>query len=393
MERRKARSQPKVRPLAPWDKMFTNSVADMGGILNAHGHADRANTLDESYLRHYGTTPLRAAGLPLPVKQNLTGELHLGKAYTEADLRSRMRQVMENQIAYGVTRFDTCIDVTPDIGAEEKDYMRAWRVASELKAELADRITIRLAPNPIFGFKQDSGRWEVYCQAAEQADYLSCLPEKDEVRDEHNSDKRVGFRKHIRMVMELACRLKKEVHLHLDQADLPNESGTETLLQGLDWIDQPEIPGHNGPAVWVIHMISPSCYSEERFHKLVAGLLTHKVGVIICPTAALSMRQLRPVQTYKHNSIARFPELCVAGVPLRFGSDNIGDVFVPAGDGDMLTEVKTLAQASRMYLVQQLAKIAAGRELNHVDRNEIASWLDEDVKAFRGIDPNWQPAV
>ena len=42
---------------------------------------------------------------------------------------------------------------------------------------------------------------------------------------------------------------------------------------------------------------------------------------------------------YARMSIARVAELIKAKVPLRIGTDNISDVFVPQGDGDMLTEI------------------------------------------------------
>jgi len=390
----KALSKPRAtaggRILSPYDEMLLRAVASLGGFYNAHGHVDRADTLDADYLAHVGTSPLEAAGLPLTVKQNLTGDLHLGRAYKEADLRARMRRVIERLIGYGTAAFDTCVDVTPDIG---EDGMLAFRVASELKTEFAKRIRIQLAPNPIFGFKKGTGRWEVFAKAAEQADFLSCLPEKDEIVEPHNSDGRVGFRPHIRMVMELACKLRKPVHLHLDQANKPAEAGTETLLQGLDWLDQPQIPDYQGPAVWVIHMISPSGYDEPRFRRLTEGLLKHNVGVIVCPTAAISMRQLRPVQTPTHNSIARVLELCKLGIPVRLGSDNICDVFVPQGDGDMLTEIKMLGHAVRMPLPSVWAKLGAGHTLNQVDRATIGRWLWEDEKAFRSLDSAWHPAV
>lgn len=391
---RKALSKPRAtagrRILSPYDEMLLGAVASSGGFYNAHGHLDRADTLDGVYLLHMGTSPLEAAGLPLSVKQNLTGDLHVGLAYTEADLRARMRRVIERLIAYGTRRLDTCIDVTPDIG---EGGMLAFRVASELKAEFAEQITIWLAPNPIFGFKLGSGRWEVFVEAAKRADFLSCLPEKDEYKDPRNSDGKVGFDGHLKMVLALACELKKEVHMHLDQANILGDVGTETLLAALRWIDQPQIPDHDGPVVWVIHMISPSCYPEPRFRALVDSLLKYNVGVIVCSTAALSMRQLRPAQGPTHNSVARVLELCRAGVPVRLGSDNICDVFVPQGDGDMLTEIKVLGHAVRMPLPSIWAKLAAGRVLNRVDQVTLEGWLAEDAKAFRAIDPQWQPAV
>lgn len=376
-----------VRNLSPYDQMLLEAVQLQGGFNNAHAHIDRADTLDDKYLRHINTTPLEASSLPLAVKQNLTGDLHRGIAYTEDDLRERMSRVITRLISYGTTRLATCIDATSGIA---ENGLLAIRVASELKESFADQIKIEIGPNPIFGFKEGTGRWEIFVEAAKISDFLSALPEKDDFADPHIRDGRIGFHMHTRRVLELGCELKKEVYLHLDQANDPNETGTETLIRGLKWIDQPQIPDHKGPTVWVIHMISPSGYTEDRFNQLVDGLLELNIGVIVCPTAAVSMRQLRPIFSPTHNSIARVLELCKRKVPVLIGSDNICDVFVPQSDGDMLTELKMVGHAVRFAIPHVWAKLAAGVSLNQVDIATIGRVLYQDKKVFFSIDKSWQ---
>jgi len=391
MEKNRARGLlQRPRGLSPYDQMLLEAVMANGGFYNAHAHLDRADTLDSIHLTHINTTPMEASILPLSVKQNMTGNLHLGVAYTEQDLRQRMTRVINRLISYGTVRISTCIDATPDIG---EGGLLAIRVALELKEQFAHKIKIEIAPNPIFGFKEGTDRDEVFVRAAEQADFLSALPEKDDYSGMINRDGKIGFEKHLRRVIGLGCELHKQVHIHLDQANDPNEKGTETLLRGLPWIDQPLIPGYSGPTIWVIHMISPSAYSEERFARLVDGLIEHNVGVIVCPTAAISMRQLRPIESPTHNSIARVLELCKRKVPVRIGTDNICDVFVPQGDGDMLTELKMLGHAVRLATPHVWAKLAAGVPLNEVDIACIERVLNTDRKVFLGFDPNFVPAV
>ncbi len=378
------------RVLSPYDKMVLESVQSHGGFHNAHLHLDRADTLKPEYLAHINTTPLEASSLPLSVKQNLTGDLHRGIAYTEKNLRTRMTTVIERAISYGTTSMSTCIDATSGIG---ECGLLAIRVALELKELFAKKIKIRICPNPIFGFKAGSGRWEIFTEAAKRADFLSALPEKDDFTGSANRDGKIGFRNHLRQVMELGCELKKEVHLHLDQANDPSEAGTETLIEALRWISQPKIPNHDGPTVWAIHMISPSGYTEDRFNKLIDGLLEFNVGVVVCPTAAISMRQLRPITSPTHNSIARLLELCKRKVPVVIGTDNICDVFVPQSDGDMLTEIKMCGHAVRFAIPYVWAKLAAGIHLNEVDRSTIGRVLYQDRKVFAGIEPDWTSAV
>lgn len=378
------------RILSPYDELFLKSVQEYGGFFNAHAHLDRADTLPDIYLGHINTTPLEVSFSPLKVKQNLTGDLHRGIAYTEEDLRARMTRVIERQIAYGTTGFATCIDVTPDI---KEDGTLAFRIAQEIKKEYADRIAIKLAPNPIFGFKEGTGRWEVFKAAVEDADFLSALPEKDDFTDPTKRDGKVGYRKHLRMVMELACELGKEIHFHLDQANDPQEQGTKTLIEGLGWLDKPVIDGQTLPTVWIIHAISPSAYSEKDFAEVIEGLLKYNVGVVVCPTAAISMLQLRPIMAPSHNSIARVLELAKASVPVQIGTDNICDMYVPQCEGDMLTEIKMLGHAIRFPTPHVLAKLASATRLNEVDLATIGEALYQQRKKFQTVDSDWEAAI
>jgi cytosine deaminase len=329
------------------------------------------------------------ASLPLSVKQDLVGNLHDGVAYTEESLRTRMTNVLEQQLAAGVKRIDTNIDATPDLPEEG---LLAIRVAQELKKKFAGRLKLRIAPTPIFGFKDGTTRWSVFEAAAQTCDFLSLLPEKDDYFDKQSREGKAGFKRHIRMGLELACTLGKEVQFHLDQANLHDERGTERLLDCLEVLDQPNI-GTTEPSVWVIHMISPSAYDECRFARLVDRLLEHNVGVIVCPSAALSMRQLRSVYAPTHNSIARVLELIKKKVPLRLGTDNIADVFVPTSDGNMLTEVKIAANALRLNQPSIWAKLACGKTLNNVDIATVGRVLHEDRKACQKANCDWKAGI
>jgi len=366
-----------------YDRMILEAVWGFGGFYNAHAHIDRAYTLGDEHLHHIGLSPIEASTRPLSVKQNLVGDLHRGIAYTEENLRKRMRYAIEMQIALGVTRLDTCIDATPDL---PEDGLLAIRVALELKEEFRDRIKIRIAPNPIFGFFRGPERLAVFRNAAEKCDYLSLLPEKD------GKDSDSGYSRHIIEGLAIAREMGKEVQLHLDQENISLEKGSETLVDSLRWLDQAIVPG-GGPAIKIIHMISPSAYDEKRFAQLLDQLVKYNIGIIICPTAALSMRQIRPIDAPTHNSIARMPDLIKRRVPIWLGTDNISDVFVPQGDGDLLTEIKNGGHALRMAHPSIWAKLAAGQELNSVDIHTIGRVLYEDLKSFREFEEVWAPAV
>lgn len=386
----------KCEYLSYYDEELLRAVADLGGFYNAHAHLDRAYTLQSEYLAHANTTPLEASTLPLSVKQNLVGKLHLGAAYMEEDLRRRMRRALEFQYALGTRRVDSCIDASPDIA---EDGLLAIRVALELKKEFSGRLDVRIGPNAIFGFKEGTRRWSIYEEAARRSDFLCALPEKDHFSFLDARDGKIGFRRHIAKVITLGAELGKRVDLHIDQANDPDERGTEILLEGLgnnpvdSWIDAPKMPD-GSPGLRVIHMISPSAYFEDRFARLLEGLLAHNIGVVVCPTAAISMLQIRALSAPLHSSIARVLELAKKKVPVFLGSDNVCDVFVPQGDGDMLTEIKMAGHAVRLAPPHIWAKIAAGMPLDDVDRARIGDTLYQARKKFRDdYDSSWRAAV
>ncbi|MDR7556111.1 MAG: hypothetical protein QN157_10960 [Armatimonadota bacterium] len=360
-----------------WAQAVDQLVRAMGGWCNAHTHLDRANTFAPEFLQHANIDPMGAAGLSLRVKQILVGELHKGPAYQPDNLYARMRAELERMEAAGVREVISFIDATPDIG------LVAIHQAARLRDEFRGRLTFKIAVSPIFGFKNPASnpdRWETYREAAEIADVLGGLPVKD------RADGRVGFDGHVRMVLELAHRLRKPVHFQVDQDNDPREDETEQLVQAVRWLGAPEVPDEVGPTVWAVHAISPSCYEEARFQRLVENLVRYNVGVICCPTAALSMFQLRPLVAPVHNSIARVLEMLAAGVTVRIGTDNIGDIFLPNGDGSVRSEVWVAATALRFYHTVVWAKLGAGVPLNEGDKEWIRQALQRAADAWAALD-------
>lgn len=338
-------------------------VKKKGGIINAHVHLDRAETLDQSYLAHIGMDPMEASALPLYVKQNLTGDLHRGPAYKPADLDRRMTQLL-NAMAneFDTKRVDSLIDTTADnVGRT------AFDVALKLKENMKGRIDFHVGSYPIFGIKDsEPERWRVFEDASKDADFLGGLPERD-ARPRH-----IGYKEHMRRLLYLAVELGKPVHMHVDQANDPDEHGTEELVHAVDYCVPPDKRRiKDEPAVWAVHAISPSSYDEQRFNNLLDGLCECGIGVICCPGAAISMKQNRHVNTPTHNSIARIGEMLVRKIPVRLGTDNIADVFVPSGTPDMYAEAMAASNILRLYTPEVWAKVLAGEELNDMDRLAI----------------------
>lgn len=363
-------------------QMIDDLVRRYGGYVNAHAHLDRAHTLDDDYLEHYGITPLQMANAPLPVKQVAVGELHKGRAYQErTNLEGRMRVASQHMAREGVRSCISFIDATPDIG------LLAVEAALNVRRQCHEEICLQIAAHPIFGFKDDpsypKSRWEVFREACEIADVIGGLPEKDDRPDS------IGADEHFRRILDLGKELRKPVHVHVDQDNDSRQEQTLDLIQFVRGIRSPDCSKEGEPTVWAVHCISPSAYSEEKFRRVLDGLSTYNIGVICCPRAARSMRQNRALQAPTHNSIARVLEMALAGIWVRLGTDNLGDMFVPT-EASMLEEVVSLADELRFYAPQVLAKFAAGIPLNESDKEMIRRHLREDLKAYRTVDPSYK---
>lgn len=347
-----------IRTYGEWDYKLEEVVKKLGGWINAHTHLDRANTFGKKYFDHVNLNPEEAAQFSLEVKQDFVGNLHTGLAYQSEDLYQRMKSELERAVSLGVREIISFIDVTPDIG------LRAIEIAAELKKEFQEKITFKIAAYPIFGFSKP-GRWEIFKEGAKIADILGGLPSRDARKGG------IGADEHIKKIIILGQELGKEVHLHVDQNNDPDENETERLIEAVHWLGSPKVEDLTGPTVWAIHVISPSCYEENRFQKLIEGLLRNNIGVICCPSASISMYQIREKVAPIHNSIARILDMAIAGVPVKIGTDNICDIFIPSGDGKVESEIWLASNLLRFYNVQVWAKIGAGIPLNNVDRDII----------------------
>jgi cytosine/adenosine deaminase-related metal-dependent hydrolase len=140
--------------------------------------------------------------------------------------------------------------------------------------------------------------------------------------------------------------------VHIDQENNPNERDTEKLISAV------KRHGYEGRTV-AVHAISVSAQPKKYRMKIYKEMAELGIAVAVCPSAALSMRQLDQYTSPVHNSIANVPEMLEAGVLVGLGVDNVGDFYMPFVDGDMWTEVRMLQEVCRHYNFNDLVKIAS----------------------------------
>lgn len=363
---------------------FFERTEALGGMHNAHLHLDRAGILDDRYFVDCDHGVLQSSHASLNKKHHLINNIHNGPAYEEGDLRRRVNECLDDMVDCNTSRADTLVDVTAD-----KVGLSALHTLQSIKQERKDQIDLRLGAYSPLGFiDEQPQRWEIFREGAMQADFIAALPEADDT-DVYPDN--IGFMEHCRRTLELAQENGQMLHVHTDQRNEPSEDGTELLVEAIDRYGAPQ-PQQGEPMVWAVHMISPSTYDEPRFKRLVENLLSHQVGVICCPSAAIGMRQIRPLMTPTYNSIPRILELAAAGVHIRIASDNIADICSPTTTADLTDEVLVLSAALRFYVPGILAKFAAGLPLDEGERAQIVDHLaanqQEIEKIIRRISRN-----
>ncbi len=358
------------RDRTPFFVVLDERVEALGGYFNAHLHIDRAETLDAT-LELLGAPDLaQASAISLGRKHALIPMVHESDCYEPSLLEARVGGCLERLASLGTRRADSVVDVTDDrVGFTALDRLLG------LGARMRDRIDFRVGAYSPLGFRDDiPKRWAMIEEAAARADFIGALPERD---DREDYPDHIGLEESCRRFLDLARRTGKQIHMHVDQRFHDGEAMSEMVLRlsvemGLGASVTAE------PLVWLVHVISPSTYDEARFAELATGLAREKIGVICCPAAAISMRQIRPLLSPTGNSIARVLELLAAGVHVRLGSDNVCDITSPAGTLDLRDELFVLSHAPHFFDVDILARLAAGEPLSDDERERVVAHIAAD---------------
>jgi cytosine deaminase len=361
-----------VRNETPFFLELRDRIRAYGGIFNAHLHLDRSGTYhDTNELLSAGTTGAETSSLSLSAKHSIIPAIHASHCYDDEELSKRVNDFLDLMVNAGTTRADTLVDVTSD-----RVKLSALRQFLALKREWHGTLDLQVGAYSPLGYKDsEPERWEILTEGAAIADFIGALPERDDHADYPDH---IGFDEHCRRMLLLSQQLDKPLHIHVDQKNFPLEDGTERLIRIIRELGMPSPAAGKEPMIWLIHVISPSTYDEARFRKLLDSMAEHRLGVICCPSAAISMRQIRPVLTPTYNSIARILDFLAAGIPVRVGSDNICDITSPAGTADMLDELFVLCNAIRFYDIEILAKLGAGRQLDPAETARIREHLKRD---------------
>lgn len=313
---------------APWDmkRVFMSKIRDRGGFTCHHAHFDKAYLINEDNLK--------LSQRDMQDKWRLYRQLKAGYSYE--DLYHRISRGVECMIAQGVTHCRSFIDADALVG------LLPLKVALEVREAYRHHIHLEFAIQPLEGVLDPEAQ-RSFVAACELADIIGGLPSRDRPYPE----------RHLDFIMNLAKDLDKPIDVHIDQENQPNERETEllaraTIKHGLEG----KVRG--------IHAISLAAQDYNEQHRVIELIREADMGIIICPSAAISMKP-HELSAPLHNSIAPLQRLLEGGVKLALGADNIHDLFMPLVDGDLWFESRLLMEATRCYDLDMIADLATAR--------------------------------
>lgn len=315
-------------PKRPWDmrEEFLRLVRQYGGFASYHAHYDKAYLIS--------LENLEASMIDMQKKWTLYR--HLKENYTREDLVERITRGVQNMVDQGATHCRTLID------ADSTIRTLGVEAALEVKKKFKSQIHFEIGVQPLQGVLEEESR-EQFEKACSMADVVGGLPSKDRPTPE----------KHLDVIMRIAREQNKRLDVHVDQENNPYENETEMLARKT--IEY----GLEG-RVSAVHAISVAAKPAIEQDRIIRLLKDAGVSVIVCPSAALSMKQL-DMQGPLHNSIAPVPKLLDAGVPVYLGVDNVYDFFMPLVDGDLWFESRLLMEACRFYDLKRVAQLVCDK--------------------------------
>lgn len=305
-----------------------SEISLAGGFVNAHAHFDRAYSVkpeDFAGAKHVEMHLHEKWKLVDAFKSNASEELYF----------SHIWSALQHQQAQGVKACCTFIDCDPIAGT------RALNAALKAKVRAKSEwgLPVVLACQTLKGVLEPTAR-QYFEASLEFVDIIGGLPGADK-----------GFAgEHIDVLFAAAKRERKRVHVHVDQLNCASEKETELLAR--------KVMAHGMEGqVTAVHGISIAAHKKNYRDEVYKMCRDAGLSFIACPTAWIDARRSE-TEAPTHNAVTPIDEMIPAGLIVAIGSDNISDVYKPFANGDMLTELRVLLEATHFYDVKELTKLA-----------------------------------
>lgn len=299
----------RVRAIRP--SVSARGLLALPAFADLHLHADRAFAP--------GARPPRsladAVELVAEIKRSCTEEL----------VRERAARLFGRSLSHGSLRVRTHVDV------DELVEERTLRGVVAAREEFAGRLDVEIVAFATAYTDPASAEGERRLRAAlgAGADLLGAVPA-------FHPDPAAS----VERLLDLATDADVEVDVHLDETVVPSGFQLElladaTLARGLEG------------RVTAGHCCSLSTVDATTARRTIAKVAAAGITVIALPALNLYLED-RGETTPRLRGITLVRELLDAGVRVRFGSDNVRDVFYPYGDADPLEAAWLAALASHV---------------------------------------------
>lgn len=314
----------KTIPYLDLKARLLSEIHKQGGFVNAHCHLDRAYTLKKDNFSLTNKT--------LQEKWELVD--HMKKTATVTQIYDRMCYALEMLLSQDVRAVGSFIDV--DSVIKDKSMQAAQKVKEKYKKD----IKIKFINQVLKGVVDKEARYW-FDLGAQFVDIIGGLPGRDKGKEAE----------HLDILLSTAKRMKKMVHVHVDQLNTAKEKETELLAK------KTKEYGLKNKVV-AVHGVSLAAHPKSYRAKAYKLMKEAGIMVVCCPTAWIDCRRSEELSV-THNAIAPVEELVAAKVTVALGTDNIVDIYKPFSNGDMWTELRVLLEACHYYDTKQLVNIAS----------------------------------
>lgn len=297
----------------------------MPAFVNSHAHANRA----------FAAPARRPRSLADAVE---AARLERTKA-TADGIRDRAKRLFERSLVHGTARIRTHTDVDTTTG------MRAMEGVLAAAREIGDAIDV-----------------EIVAFANAAAD-----PARSTTRDLLTEAVRLGAKligavpalcrepsRTVDALLDLAVHLDVDVDFHLDEH-------LEVEASLLEWVAKATLERGLQGRVTVSHACVLAAMSDDAANRTLERMAEARITLVVLPELNLYL-QGRGSGSPRERGIAPVLEALRAGVPVRFGTDNVRDWFFPFGDADLLETGYIGALGSHLDAPRELtAALCGGR--------------------------------
>jgi cytosine/adenosine deaminase-related metal-dependent hydrolase len=306
---------------SPLEELNAEVIAE-GGFVNAHSHLDRAYTVSPKMMARTKEHLFEKWELVDEIKKTKSVEKYAQGITTALDM----------QAWYGVSHVCSFIDIDEVVGHRALD-------GAIIAKNNFDAVKLIIACQTLKGVI-DPNSFGLIESRIDDIDIVGSLPGADKGRESE----------HLDIVMKLAKRSDKMLHVHVDQLNTPDEKETELLCRKT--IEH----GLEGKVV-AVHSISLAAHQKNYRNEVYRMAKDAGMMFITCPSAWIDHPRTERLVPF-HNAVTPVDELLENDLVVAIGSDNICDIYKPYSDGDISVEMRFLLESCKIYDMPTLKKIS-----------------------------------